>query len=114
MKAARNRNGSGRTIDLVKREVIGTFEGGGDKDLLATFAEMAMRNARDDMRDDSVSRAIYEVTDDFGTTEITIEHTPEALTHPPLTVDEAKTALTVARRRARDDLGVMDEAAPMS
>lgn len=94
---------SGHTIQIVKREVVGsfTYDRDGNVDLLAHLAEVAMQDARDSMRTDAVSESHYEIDEDGAVTSVTIKHTPSDLANPPMTVEQAQAALSDARRRER-------------
>lgn len=105
-QAARRPFNETRTVEIIKRAVVGTVELGenGDVDLLEHLASVAMHDARNDMNPDRPSKSTYEVEDDLGVTSVTIEHTPNGAhaTPQPLSVADAKLALREAQRRERD------------
>lgn len=93
-----------RTVEIVKREVISVLTlDGGSVDLLEHLATVAMNDARGDMNPDGPTKSTYEVTDDLGTTSVTVEHAPNgSQATQPMSVEEAKRALREAQRFERE------------
>lgn len=92
------------SIEIIKRELVGTIElnEGASDAFLMRFAAIAMEDAALTMDSNKTTKATYQATDVIGTTEITIQHTPETFALPQMTVSEAKTALREAQRRERE------------
>jgi hypothetical protein len=92
-------------IQITQTRVVAELEQTFDDapDFLEQFAQIAMRDARDWMRGDQHTESEYNATVDGDIHSITIQHTPAAIAHPPISVEEAKAALKQAQLAERND-----------
>lgn len=99
---------SNSVVRVTQTRIVGemTVDPHGSGDILSEFAQIAMRDFRDEMRGDHESESVYEIDTtnvdgaQFGKVAITLQHDPEP--NPPMTVAEAKAALTRAREYERE------------
>lgn len=68
------------TIEFTKRTVIGSVRTSeyGDVDIMSAFFDAVESDARDQMVNDKISVDNYEMTDELGTTKITVTHVPNS------------------------------------
>lgn len=72
---------NGTVIEFTRRTVIGVaeYDEFGENDIMSLFFKAVEKDSRDHMDHDHVSIDHYEMTDNLGTTKLTVQHTPHGL-----------------------------------